>query len=131
MQGGQQSDLLQMISAYMEKGFLENIIDMYRHDATLYRLIGELIQDERVRVRLGTTALIEELKRLDPGNISLALESLHPLLDHPDAVVRGDSANLVGVIGDSEFIPHLERLLSDQNDNVRVIAKEAIAEITK
>jgi HEAT repeat protein len=104
---------------------------MFRHDRTLYSLVGELIRDERVRVRVGVTALVEEMKRLDPGNVSLALENLHPLLDHPDAVVRGDSANLVGIIGDRESIPHLERLLSDQNDSVRFIAKEAIEEIMK
>jgi len=129
MQRGQQSDLLQMLSDYMENGFLENIIDMYRHDVTLYRLIGELIQDERVRVRLGVTALMEELKKIDPDHIILAQEQLLPLLNHTDAVVRGDAANLLGLVGDSTSLPRLKELLEDENGNVRIIAREAIQEL--
>jgi HEAT repeat protein len=118
-----------MIADYMENGFLDNIIDMFRHDRTLYSLVGELIRDERVRVRVGVTALVEEMKRLDPGNVSLALENLHPLLDHPDAVVRGDSANLVGIIGERNSQPYLRKLLADRDGNVRSIAAEALAEM--
>ncbi len=129
MQRGQQSDLLQMLSDYMENGFLENIIDMYRHDVTLYRLIGELIQDERVRVRLGVTALMEELKKIDPDHTILAQEHLLPLLNHTDAVVRGDAANLLGLVGDSTSLPRLKELLEDENGNVRIIAREAIQEL--
>ena len=117
-----------MIADYMENGFLDNIMDMFRHDKTLYRLVGELIQDERVRVRIGVTALMEEMKRLDPANIFLALENLHPLFDHGDAVVRGDSANLVGIIGDRNSQPHLRKLLSDGDENVRLIAADALVE---
>ena len=129
MQKGQPTDLLQMISDYMENGFLENIIDMFRHDVTLYRLIGELIQDERVRVRLGVTALMEELKKTDPDHVILAQEHLLPLLHHDDAVVRGDAANLVGLIGDSASLLSLKALMEDENNNVRIIAREAVQEL--
>lgn len=129
MQRGQQTDLLQMISDYMENGFLENIIDMYRHDVTLYRLIGELIQDERIRVRLGVTALVEELKKIDPDHVILAQEHLLPLLHHADAVVRGDAANLVGIVGDDTSLHHLKALMEDENGNVRIIAHEAVQQL--
>ncbi len=129
MQKGQQTDLRQMISDYMENGFLENIIDMYRHDVTLYRLIGELIQDERVRVRLGVTALVEELKKIDPDHVILAQEHLLPLLHHADAVVRGDAANLVGIVGDNTSLHHLKALMEDENGNVRIIAHEAVQQL--
>ena len=118
-----------MISDYMEHGFLDNIIDMFRHDSALYALVGELIRDERVRVRIGVTALLEELKRLDPHKVILAEENLLPLLGHADAVVRGDAANLLGIIGDTASLASLEQLLSDENENVRLIAYEAINEI--
>jgi HEAT repeat protein len=129
MQSGPQEDLLQMIADYMENGFLENIIDMFRHDRGLYALTGDLIQDERVRVRIGTTALLEELKKSDPDNISRALEHLIPLLDHADAVVRGDAANLVGIVGDKKALPLLKDLVADENDDVRLIAREAVREL--
>jgi HEAT repeat protein len=129
MQSGQQTDLLQMIADYMENGFLENIIDMYVHDTSLYLLIGELIQDERVRVRLGVTALMEELKKVAPDHIILAQKCLMPLLDHADAAVRGDAANLIGIVGDRTSLPRLKKLLEDENGNVRIIAQEAVNEI--
>ena len=124
-----QSDLQQMIADYMENGFLDNIIDMFRHDSSLYDLIGALIQDERVRVRVGITALMEELKQLDPANIISAQKNLLPLLAHADAVVRGDAANLIGIIGDRGALPFLEPCLLDAHEGVRIIAREAIAQI--
>jgi HEAT repeat protein len=129
MQIGPQSDLEQMIADYMENGFLDNIIDMFRHDNSLYDLIGTLIQDERVRVRVGITALMEELKKLDPANIIRAQKNLLPLLDHAVAVVRGDAANLIGIIGDRGSLPFLELCLLDVHEGVRMVAREAIAQV--
>jgi hypothetical protein len=121
--------LAQMIADYMEKGFLENIIDMFRHDSGLYLLVGGLIQDERVRVRLGITALIEELSVCDRSNISKSTASLVPLLRHPDAVVRGDACNLLGIIGDRDAYAFVEKSLGDEDANVRLIAQEALEQI--
>lgn len=129
MKSDNPADLVQLIADHMENGFLENIIDMFRHDNSLYKLIAGLIQDERVRVRIGITALMEELKKLDPENISGAIANLLPLLDYAEPFVRGDSANLLGIIGDRNTLSYLEKMLADENENVRLIAKEAIEEM--
>ena len=121
--------LITLIADHMENGFLENIIDMFRHDRGLYPLISSLMQDERVRVRVGITALMEELKKLDAGNIFRALPGLLPLLSHVEPFVRGDAANLLGIIGDNTALPSLKKLLEDDNADVRLIANEAIEEI--
>jgi HEAT repeat protein len=123
------SDIRSMIADYMEAGFLENIIDMFRYDKELYALIGELIRDERVRVRIGITALMEDLKIRDGRNIARAIPRLVPLLKHEDPVVRGDTASLLGIIGDKKAIPFLEEALSDENPNVEQLAREALEEI--
>jgi hypothetical protein len=122
--------LVQMIADYMENGFLENIIDMFRHDSSLYRLVGELIQDERVRVRIGVTAMMEELRGLDGPRFLDAVPVLLPLLDHDNAVVRGDAANILGIVGDKSLLPALGRLVEDADPGVRLVAREAIEEIT-
>lgn len=122
-------NLPSLIADHMEAGFLENIIDMFRHDNGLYGLVGELIQDERVRVRMGVTALMEELKEKDGDNVLRAVASLLPLLDHKEDFVRGDAANILGIVGDDSVIPFLERALLDANPGVRLIAREAIEEI--
>jgi HEAT repeat protein len=72
---------------------------------------------------------MEELKKLDLENISGAVPVLLPLLDHPEPFVRGDSANLLGIIGDRNTLSYLEKMLADENENVRLIAKEAIEEM--
>ena len=123
--------LISLIADYMEKGFLENIIDMFRHDSSLYLLVGSLIQDERVRVRVGITALMEELKKLDAQHISGAVPGLLPLLAHTKPFVRGDACNLLGIIGDKDTMSYIEKLLLDENFDVRLIAKESIEDILK
>ncbi|OGW31088.1 MAG: hypothetical protein A3J81_00600 [Nitrospirae bacterium RIFOXYB2_FULL_43_5] len=123
-------ELKTMIADYMENGFLENIIDMFKHDRTLYPLIGELMTDERVRVRLGMSALMETLKEEDPENIYSALPNILPLLKHNEPVIRGDAAYLLGIIGHEESIPLLEKTANnDTNKEVRLIAKEAVEDI--
>lgn len=126
----QKQDLTAMIADYMDKGFLENIIDMFLHDASLYTLVGTLIQDDRIRVRIGITALIEELRRKDQSRVRLAVAGLLPLLAHKDMVIRGDAANLLGLTGDRGVVPALKALLEDENSNVRLIAQEAIDTLT-
>lgn len=118
-----------MIADYMEKGFLENIIDMFKQDRSLCTLIGDLIKDERVRVRLGVTALVETLAVEDPDDVMGAVPGIAVLLKDKSAIIRGDAANLLGIIGRREFIPLLTEAADDENASVREIAKEAIEEI--
>jgi HEAT repeat protein len=122
-------DLKAIIAEYMEKGFLDNIIDMFKHDKNLYIYIGDLITDERLRVRIGTSALVEALKIEDPENVREAVLYILPLLKNKTPMHRADAAYLLGVIGDKNAIPLLEEITEDEDTNVRLIAKEAIEEI--
>jgi HEAT repeat protein len=91
--------------------------------------IGDLLTDERIRVRLGISALIETLKVEDSENITKAISYILLILKHQNPVYRGDTAYLLGVIGRSDTIPFLEEIVKDEDGNVRIIAKEAIEEI--
>jgi len=113
----------------MEKGFLENIIDMFRHDRSLYPLIGDLMKDERMRVRLGISALVETLANEDPDSITDSIPGIAALLADENATMRGDAAYLLGVIGHPDGIPFLRDASADENESVREIAREAIEEI--
>lgn len=131
MQGekGRDTGLCSMIADYMEKGFLENIIDMVAHDNSLIGLVGDLIQDERIRVRIGATAMVEELARRKDFDAGPAIPALLPLLRHKEAVVRGDAANLLGIIGNTSALQALQEALYDADPQVRLLAEEAITEI--
>ncbi len=118
-----------MIADYMEKGFLENIIDMFKHDSSLYPLIGDLMKDDRIRVRLGVSALVETLAREDAHAISAAIPGIVALLKNESPTIRGDAAYLLGMVGHHDAIPFLTDASEDENRSVREIVKEAIEEI--
>jgi HEAT repeat protein len=123
------SELKKMIADYMENGFLENIIDMFKHDKDLYELIGNLLIDERIMVRIGTVALVETLKEEDPENISRAIPYVLPVLKNENPVYRGDAAYVLGIIGNPDAIPFLGEMADDEDFDVKQIVKEAIDEI--
>jgi len=123
------ADLKTMLADYMENGLLDNIIDMFKHDQSLYAYIGDLIADERIRVRIGATALVESLRKEDPENVAKAIPHLLPLLKAEAPVIRGDAAYLLGVIGNRDVVPFLNEIINDADTNVRMIVEEAIEDI--
>ena len=120
------TELKQMIADYMEQGFLSNIIAMFKSDLSLYELVGTLLSDERFRVRMGMTALIEELHKTRPDEVRKALPSLLPLLGNESPTVRGDAAYLVGLIGDEEDRVVLKSLLNDPNPQVAEMVRDLL-----
>lgn len=113
----------------MEDGFLENIVDMFKHDKSLYSLLGNLLGDERSRVRIGTIALVETLQEEDRDNIIEAIPGIAGLLKDPHPTIRGDAAYLLSIIGHRDALPFLESASSDDNEAVREAVHEAIEEI--
>jgi HEAT repeat protein len=122
-------EMRETLADHMEAGFLENIIDMFRHDGSLLRHVPALIEDERGRVRLGAVALAEALKVTHPNDMAGIIPETARLLRHEDPVIRADAAYLLGIIGSAEAIPYLEAARHDENAAVREIIEEAIAEI--
>jgi len=129
MTGTADDELRVIIPEHMERGFLENIIDMFRHYDNLYPLIVDMIKDERVRVRLGTTALVEELIKDTPGPLIGLIPSIGELLGDPSSNIRGDAANLLGIIKHKDALPYLLPAENDADDDVRYIVREAISDI--
>ncbi|HDZ00401.1 MAG TPA: HEAT repeat domain-containing protein [Nitrospirae bacterium] len=123
------ASMLKMIADYMENGFLDNIVDMFKHDKSLYPLIGDLIGDERSRVRIGTVALVETLKSEDGNNVTSAIAGIAEFLKTPNATIRGDAAYLLGIIGHRDALPFLKNNTNDENELVRETVEEAIEEI--
>lgn len=120
---------LKMIADYMDGGYLDNIIDMFKHDKNYFPYIGTLLGDERMAVRIGATALVETLKDEDPENVLITIPGIAKLLKDPSSVIRGDAAYLLGIIGHINALPFLEEALNDENDLVRETVEEAIEEI--
>lgn len=113
----------------MEGGMLDNIIDMFRHDKDLYSIVTDLLTDERMRVRIGVTALLETLIHEDTENVKKTVPQVVSLLKSENPVIRGDAANILGIIGDTDVIPFLREMSADENENVRIISRESVEDI--
>jgi len=114
------------VEDFLENGLLENLVALFSADPSLYPLIGELLADEKIATRVGASALVESLAEEDPENAILAVNALLPLLESDLALVRGDAAFLLGVVGRSEALSGLRRLLDDEDEGVREAVEEAV-----
>ncbi len=120
-----------MLIEYMGRGFLDNIIAMFRKDDSLYPFIADMLSDENFRVRLGTVALVEELAKERRNGLAGAVPGLIALLGNESPTVRGDAAALLGTIGDPLAQPELEARLQDTHPGVREAAREALDEMSR
>jgi hypothetical protein len=129
----QDEDLLILIADHMEGGFLENIVDMFKHDRTLYRFLTELMADERGRVRLGMVALVETLVEEHQDDISSHVPSVaEALLKHEEPTVRGDAVYLLGVIGGEEALGYLREAADNEKvEPIRQVIRETIEELSE
>jgi len=121
--------MLKLIADHMENGFLDNIIDMFKHDKSLYPLLGDLLADERSRVRIGVVALVETLQEEDRENVIKAIPNIAKLLKHSNPTIRGDTAYLLGIIGHSNALKFLNDAVFDHNELVRTTILESIEEL--
>jgi len=119
----------EMLIDYMGRGFLDNIIALFRQDPSVYRFIGDMLGNDHIRVRLGATALVEELVREHRRELQSAVPGVVALLQHENPTIRGDAASVLGMIMDDASAGALEACLQDSHPGVREAARDALAEI--
>lgn len=121
-------ELKSVIADFLEMGHIENIIAMFRHEPRYYAWTGELLRDERFNVRLGIAVLFEELKIVQPEELEKALESLLPLLEDENPLLRGEAVSLLGVIGTKDAKKHIHSKSNDPNPQVREMVELVLSE---
>ncbi|MFH2133232.1 MAG: HEAT repeat domain-containing protein [bacterium] len=126
-----EKEFTQLIADDLESGALEKVTELFRYNKTLFLIVGNLIKDERMKVRLGANMLMDELREERPEDVKLSLPGLLPLLQNENPTIRGDTADMIGMIGSIEHISVLQELLHDSNHQVVEIASEAIDHIIK
>jgi len=122
----EENDMRAMLIEYMGKGFLDNIIAMFRQDRSLYRFIADMLGDEQIRVRLGATALVEELAGEHRDGLDAAVPGLIALLKHENPTIRGDALSVLGIIKTRTARAAIEVCLTDVHAGVREAAQEAL-----
>jgi len=123
------TEMKAMLIEYMGKGFLENIIALFRQDRSLYRFIADMLGDENLRVRLGATALVEEFVAEHREELRAAVPGIIELLKHDNPTIRGDAASVLGIIKDPSVIDALRACLQDAHPGVREVARDALSGI--
>jgi len=119
-------ELLQVIGDFLEMGHVENIVAMFKKDDSLYGLTGDLLRDERFAVRLGTAVLFEELVLQRPQQTPKAIPALQPLLSEPIPALRGEAANILGIIGTDAAFLTLSPLRNDPDPQVAEIVEDIL-----
>jgi hypothetical protein len=87
------------VADFLGRGLLDVLVDLFKAEPALYGLLGELLASPDIGVRLGASALVEELAAADPARHPLAAAARSPLLGQADPVRRGDAAYLLGFVG--------------------------------
>jgi len=126
MQQSEQEELVKVIADFLEMGHVENIVAMFKQDPSCYALTGLLIQDERFMVRIGVAVLTEEMTALRPDEVELAIPSLVPLLTNLTPYVRGEAANLLGIIGTEKALAAIALLRNDPDPQVQEIVSDVL-----
>jgi len=125
----QDSEIKNMLVEYMGMGFLDNIIALFKQDRSLCRFVPDMLGDENMRVRLGTTALIEELSGEHKMELRNAVPGIIELLKHENPTIRGDAAYVLGIIKDRSAREALEACLHDSHVSVREVVNDVLAQI--
>lgn len=116
-----------MLAEYMESGFLDNIIDMFRAEPGLFEHLPGLIADERGRVRLGTAALVETLRADFGSDMEAQLDGVSAALSNPNPTIRADAAYLLELVGGPKAKGLLDEALAREgNQTVRAVLSDAL-----
>jgi len=119
----------EMLVDYMGRGFLENIVALFRQDATVYPFVADMLGSDNIRVRLGATALVEELVKEHRQELQSSVPGIIGLLRHENPTIRGDAASVLGIIKDRAAERALRERLEDGNPGVREAARDALLEM--
>lgn len=116
-------ELKKVIADFLDQGHVENIIAMFRQEPLYYQWTGELLHDERFSVRLGISVLFEELQKIQPDQLQLAVPSLVRMLTSEEPLYRGEAISILGIIGTKEALAHIRGHCSDPSPQVREMVR--------
>jgi HEAT repeat protein len=88
-----------------------------------------MLGDENMRVRIGATALVEELSVEHQIELKNAVPGIITLLKHENPTIRGDAAYVLGIIKDRSAREALAACLQDNNPGVREAVIDALAQV--
>ena len=120
------SDYLDEVLAEGNISFANRLID--RYPQALENVIDLMADPEaKINVRLGVGVIIEDMAETE--SFKAIVPRLLDYLSDDDARIRGDACHYLSLTKDSTFVPDIEKLLSDESEEVREIAQESLDEL--
>lgn len=121
-------NLLGVIKDFLEMGHVDNIVAMFHRNHEYYQWAGEILDDDRFRVRLGVSVLFEELRKREPEALDQAVPSLLRLLQSEKPHIRGEAVTVLGIIGSRAAVDAVKTMLHDKQPQICEIAADILAE---
>jgi len=121
------------LSEYLEEVLSEGNIEfanklLKQHPEALENVLELMADPEaKINVRLGVGVIIEDL--VESEEFKVVIPRLIKYMSSEDARIRGDACHYLFLTKDSSYIPVIEKLLSDENEEVREIAQESLDEL--
>lgn len=114
----------------LSQGKLDKVIEMVAANADYLHAMVLLASDPEtdMKVQLGVAAVFEDLQGKDV--LSGIVDDLGKMAASANAKIRADAAHFLSLTQSSNALPYLQSLAKDDNEEVREIAAEALAEIS-
>ncbi len=129
----QRASSFEGLSEYLEEVLSEGNIDfanklLKRHPEALENVLELMADPEaKINVRLGVGVIIENMAESE--EFKVVIPRLIEYMSSEDARIRGDACHYLFLTKDRSYIPVIEKLLSDENEEVREIAQESLDEL--
>jgi hypothetical protein len=122
--------LTEIIDSMVKSGRAENAAALIC-EKNAPEIILPILTSKEFSRRIGALFAMEEALKLNQRIFDPIVEDLTPLLFQDEAPLRGDTAELLGKIGNPAAIPALEKAGSDPDPDVREAVEEALELLRK
>jgi hypothetical protein len=119
------SSLTAILDSMIKSGRAEDAAELICREKQPKAIIPIYLSNE-FSVRMGALVTMEEALQIDPRIMDDIVEDLTPLLFQEEIGLRGDTAELLGKIGNPASIPALRKAAEDPDPDVREAAQEAL-----
>jgi glutaredoxin len=127
---GKEGSLTEVFKSMIDAGRADDAAELLCRENRPQDILP-IYNSEEFSTRMGALVVMEEALEINPKSLHPILHDLIALLSGEDIALRGDTADLLGSIGDPKAIPALQTLLEDENPDVREAAQDALDSIQK
>lgn len=119
------SSLTPILDSMIRSGRAEDAAELICRESRPQAIVPIYLSKE-FSTRMGALVTMEEALQINPRILDDIVEDLTPLLFQEEVGLRGDTAELLGKIGNPSSIPALRKVVEDPDPDVREAAQEAL-----